>query len=164
MRDSAATVRKLVPSYEWLEANVPEGMVCPCCNRTMNWLRKEGGPTVITLQHDRVGEGVRLMCHSCNIRHSKMPKDSFYDLPAGHKWCPRCDEIKPVEEFYKNPNTGRISECRPCNKTLRASHSEANRERLSAKAKAYYIENRERILARVKAREQERRAIRRCNA
>jgi phage FluMu protein Com len=88
-----------------------------------------------------------------------MPKDSFYDLPAGHKWCPRCDEIKPVEEFYTTPGSGRISECRPCNKVMRASHSEANRERLSAKAKDYYIENRERILARIKARQQERHAL-----
>ncbi|MEI4280492.1 endonuclease VII domain-containing protein [Klenkia terrae] len=38
------------------------------------------------------------------------------DVPAGHKWCPDCSEVKPLDEFPRSARTttGRYSYCKPC--------------------------------------------------
>lgn len=98
------------------------GMKCPVCDRVMNWLFKDGRSTVVTLQHDRDGT-IRLMCKGCNSKHHWLPGDSFYDLPEGHKRCPKCGDIKPRAEFYPLYKTKTTSLCRVCSrKTALARH------------------------------------------
>lgn len=38
------------------------------------------------------------------------------------KTCRRCDETKPVDEFYAWPSGTRKANCKPCDKILRAEH------------------------------------------
>ena len=122
MRYSARHSGKKVPSRDWLEANVPEGMVCPCCSRVMNWRIHEGRPTVITLQHNRDGT-MAMICQSCNSRHQHMPGDSFYSLPEGMRRCPKCGEIKPRGEFASS-----MHPCVPCHRKVHQVWRSANRE------------------------------------
>ena len=37
-------------------------------------------------------------------------------VPVGHKWCPDCSAVKPIEEFARNAGqpSGRTSYCKPC--------------------------------------------------
>jgi hypothetical protein len=37
-------------------------------------------------------------------------------VPAGHKWCPDCDEVKPLSEFPRSRATvsGTYTYCKPC--------------------------------------------------
>ncbi|HJX42925.1 MAG TPA: endonuclease VII domain-containing protein, partial [Geodermatophilus sp.] len=37
-------------------------------------------------------------------------------MREGHKWCPDCDSVKPLEEFPRTPasRTGRATYCLPC--------------------------------------------------
>jgi hypothetical protein len=47
------------------------------------------------------------------------------DVPAGHKYCRRCDQIRPFSEWHKNSrqSDGLTSYCKPCRKELgRLSH------------------------------------------
>jgi hypothetical protein len=63
-------------------------------------------------------------------------------LPAGTRRCPRCERDLPLRDFAldRSKASGRKSHCQGCD---------------SAKSKRYYAENRERVIARVKARHAE---------
>lgn len=61
------------------------------------------------------------------------------DVPEGHKWCPDCDTVKPLEEFprTRRSTTGRHTYCRSC-------HNVRGRESL-AKAggsRSYHLKRR----------------------
>lgn len=123
MRRAAKTNGKAVPTDQQLESLAAElvDMKCPCCGAEMNWVG-EPVATRVTLQHDRDGVTVRLICKSCNSRHRFMPGDSFYQLKPGYKFCPRCEDVKPISEFPKDatqPRTGRASFCNPCKRISR---------------------------------------------
>ena len=153
---------KAVPALAWLEANVPEGMVCPCCHRTMNWLRKDGGSTCITLQHDRDGT-MRLICFGCNSRHSHMPGDSFYQLPSGTKKCHYCGEIKPDAEFYASTlcvvcRPLRMKAWRDANPEKVKAQRVANPEKTKAVAAAWRAANPEKVKAQTARRNAARKA------
>lgn len=104
-----------VPSIEEIVRAVPSGMVCFVCQRHMNWALKDGRSTVATLQHDRSG-AFRIICQGCNSKHSDLPGDTFYDLPAGHKFCQGCKVVKPVDEFSVDRSKvgGRKYQCKVC--------------------------------------------------
>ena len=123
---------------------VLDNMACPHCHRTMNWMRRDGSSTVISLQHYRDGS-FGLICVSCNTRHYYMPDDDFNTLLPGHKWCPSCRTIKPLGQFQANNSrkwTGKRSHCRECcNRPRRASV--ASRQEL----KEYRIESVRRMLS-----------------
>jgi hypothetical protein len=138
MIDDAKIDNKAAPTWEALsqlfDALIASGFRCPICDRPLNWLKKDGISTIVTLQHDRSGE-LRLLCLGCNVRHQFHPGDSFYDLPAGHKRCPMCKTVKPFAEFYphKNQPNNRSSQCRPCG---RADSLERLRKKRHARIQA----------------------------
>lgn len=117
MQVGARWAGKSVPSTAELDELLPKDMKCPACKRTMNWFSKDGRSTMVTLQHDRNGNH-RLICHACNSRHARMPGDSFYEIPAGHKYCSGCANIKPYAEFHKSFTEGRWNNlfqyCKTC--------------------------------------------------
>lgn len=115
MRARAKRDGKIVPSRAEIEALVPTPFVCFGCDRAMNWLRSDGASTQVTLQHDRSGH-LRLICLGCNTRHALHPGDTYYEIPAGHKRCFDCEQVKPFEEFpvARSRPIGRYSYCRPC--------------------------------------------------
>jgi hypothetical protein len=61
------------------------------------------------------------------------------DVPDGHKWCPDCDTVKPLEQFPRTPasRTGRGSYCLPCH-NLRGR---ASREKVGG-ARTYHLTRR----------------------
>lgn len=81
MRMSAQTAGKKRPTFATLERLVPPGLVCPACGRRMNWLKRDGAASMVTLQHDRSGR-LRLICFTCNVQHWRFPGDTFYALRA----------------------------------------------------------------------------------
>ena len=116
MRVRAKRDDKAVPSYEMLYSMASSSMICPGCNRTMNWLAKEGRSTVVTLQHDRNGT-MRFLCLSCNTRHAFMPGDSFYHAPKDKKFCPDCREWLDFDSFATDKSgrwMDRKTYCRRC--------------------------------------------------
>jgi hypothetical protein len=50
------------------------------------------------------------------------------EVPAGHKYCPRCAEPKPLEEFGRNRSArdGLTAYCRPCHNTVTRLYLERN--------------------------------------
>lgn len=117
MRDGAHQTKQYKPSDAELDELLPPNMKCRCCERTMNWFRKGGGSTTVTLQHDRSGK-VKLICFGCNVRHSTLPGDTYYKLPKGHWRCRICKNVKPLSEFPKRRDTvmGVNGACLPCNR------------------------------------------------
>lgn len=117
MRSGASDRRVYAPTFQELEAMVPDDMTCPACRRVMNWRRRDGSSTVITLQHDRSGE-MRMMCSRCNSQHAHHPEDQFYLVPAGHKRCPGCGAIKHYETHFHKSGTGQTGHvtvyCKSC--------------------------------------------------
>jgi len=140
MRVNSKHRGKLVPSHEWLEANVPAGMVCPCCTRQMNWLVSDSRSTTISIQHDHDG-GMRLICYSCNVRHASMPEDSFYALPPGMSKCKCCGEVKAQDEFFTT--AGR--RCRICNRDTFRAWEAASPGRDAARKAAWRASNPEKV-------------------
>lgn len=104
MRHDAQSSGKPIPARELVESLadslVEKNLICSVCERKMNWLKKDGISTTISLQHDRSGE-YRLICLGCNVQHQFYDGDSFYTTPATHKHCRKCGETKPLSEFYK---------------------------------------------------------------
>ena len=114
MRSRAKRDGKTVPTLAEVEAIIPSPFVCIGCDGVMSWV---GGPASkkATLQHDRSGR-LRIICLGCNTRHAAHPGDTFYDIPAGHKFCPDCSEVLPLSNFARDRSRpiGRKSYCRPC--------------------------------------------------
>lgn len=140
MRNRAKADGKTVPTYEWLESNVPNDMKCPTCRRVMNWRQFEGASTVITLQHDRNGD-FNFLCLACNSRHGAMQGDSFYELPEDHKMCPRCKEVKHLDNFCTDTNgrwKNKKSICRDCSTKYHAEWVSKTREEYNEKRRKYY--------------------------
>jgi RNase P subunit RPR2 len=110
MRYDAQASGKIVPTeavvLSLLTAAVAAGMKCPHCSRPMNWFRDQGHSTIITLQHNRDGT-FRIVCLGCNVRHQFQPGDSFFDVPAGSRFCKGCSTVKPLGDFYtfKKPDS-----------------------------------------------------------
>lgn len=133
MRYDAKQKRKSVPTMDELlslaMAVTQRAMRCECCDRTMNWLLREGHSTVVTLQHDRSGR-FRLICFACNTRHSKHPGDSFYEIPKGSKKCFGCGAVKPHSEFHRNraSRDGMQTRCRECQKVADIKRHHKRRE------------------------------------
>lgn len=114
---SGKTIPEATEISSMMDHWIENGLLCPVCKRKMNWLKKEGISTMLTLQHDRSGQ-YRLICLGCNVRHQNYPGDTFYDLPAGQEWCRTCEKTKPISDFYprKSSRLGIRSSCRECEK------------------------------------------------
>lgn len=99
-----------------LLAAVEPDLKCPACTKQMHMV--SGGPrgSLVTIQHYNDGR-LGMLCGTCNISHghSKLG-DAFWSVPAGHKFCPTCESIKPFADYRKNASTrtGLANECRAC--------------------------------------------------
>lgn len=123
MRCSARTYRKVVPSWECLESLFLSlvDMACPHCHRKMNWRQHDGADTVVSLQHWNDGR-ISLICHSCNVRHSRVGDEVFLKLTRDTKPCVRCKEILPLKAFSRSGSQGyarRHNICKDCCNTRR---------------------------------------------
>lgn len=63
------------------------------------------------------------------------------------KKCTKCGEEKPTSDFYKSKSGkfGVSSICKVCNSIQRKEYAEKNREKLNAKKRQYYLENKDKI-------------------
>lgn len=118
MRTSSKIRGKSVPTIEELaELTTSQDGRCADCKTPMNWLREDGPSTMATIQHYRNGT-IALVCLSCNVRHAFMPDDSFRNVPANHKYCPRCKVVLPFSSFtkdaYRNSKLKLKSFCKSC--------------------------------------------------
>jgi Recombination endonuclease VII len=96
------------------------GKLCPDCQQvkpltefSKDLLRKDGlsfycGPC------RRVRE--RRSVHARRGRPPLTRHPVDVDVPAGHKWCPDCDLVKPFTEFprMRSSSTGYATYCKPC--------------------------------------------------
>lgn len=141
MRSDARKEGNLIPTMDQLH-NFHAGlkdMKCPHCQVKMNWLKKDGTRTVITLQHYRNGS-MGFLCFSCNSRHSKGNGDDFMDIPITHKRCSCCRYVLPMNAFgtetglYQNKS----HRCRPCRRNkLNERRRGSGREQYNAYMRAY---------------------------
>lgn len=136
MRVRAKRDGKPVPAHAELHNMRGVDLKCPDCGVPMNWLAADGQSTVASLQHYRDGS-MAIVCRSCNTRHAFMPEDSFRSMPAGHKYCPRCEKAKPFEQFSAdNGRSGPLklkSWCKQCSGASHAEWQRNNREHYNAK-------------------------------
>lgn len=70
-----------------------------------------------------------------------------------HKKCSKCGKGKPIEDFHKNPTGkhGRRERCKQCVSKQRREYRHRNREKINAKKRETYYENRVEILANQRA-------------
>jgi hypothetical protein len=124
MRSTAKQYGKSVPTYQTLQnlTNSLVDMKCPHCQIAMTWLRIKGqAGRVISLQHDRDGT-IRLLCLSCNSRHSVCSDDTYYEIPPTLYHCIGCDKWKDRSEFRtrrRGNGIRRESYCKPCDNRKR---------------------------------------------
>lgn len=142
---------KKVPTLAQLETYFSrlDGMKCPHCHREMNWLRREGGSTILTLQHHRDGT-MGLCCQACNNRHGKMDGDSFNSLKPGERECQACKKIKPFSDFWRareHQYPGVSNKCKDCSTKNLNKWISANRERYNKYHREYQKHRRTEIEA-----------------
>lgn len=132
MRQVAHRTKKRAPSFSEMDKLVPSGMICPPCGRRMNWAKKEGAGTVITLQHDRSGR-LKMICMSCNSRHARFKGDTFYKIQPDERKCSLCGKLKHFTEFPRSRGgsrwKGRTSPCLPCHRKKNERWRKENREK-----------------------------------
>ncbi|MEU8265070.1 endonuclease VII domain-containing protein [Micromonospora sp. NPDC048999] len=69
-------------------------------------------------------DGLAYYCKTCATARSEASrrkrgigpqKRSSIPVPVGSKWCPDCDQVKPLEDFPRTKKaSGRHSYCKPC--------------------------------------------------
>ncbi len=133
MRVTAKADGKLVPTFDQLEsmANDLDEMGCPHCKAVMVWRRKDGGTSVVSLQHDRSGE-MRFLCLSCNARHVSCPDDSFYTHSLSQRPCSLCKKWLPLEDFGRRRQNGREvrkSRCFVCEREYKREYKRRMRQK-----------------------------------
>ena len=66
------------------------------------------------------------------------------EVPEGHKWCPDCRQVKPIESFVRNAGqpTGRAPYCRPCHN----ARGKASKDKVGG-SRAYHLKRRYGITA-----------------
>ena len=85
-------------------------------------------------------DGLSSYCRQCQVtdtksRYSAHPR---WKAPEGHKYCPGCEQVKPVERFGNNKRNpdGRQNYCKPCSvaKVTASRHKDPTSHRASSKA------------------------------
>lgn len=128
MQKTARQDEKYVPPIYELESLVPADMVCPDCGVLMHWIDDDNRAAGAILQHYR-DNTLGIVCASCNTKHGLMPGDSYRELPEGHKYCPTCKTIKPLDMFYVRRDGVKeypMTKCKPCNRAAHKKWREAN--------------------------------------
>ncbi|SCL28931.1 hypothetical protein GA0070624_3787 [Micromonospora rhizosphaerae] len=89
---------------------------CPQCERLL--------PATEFHRNRRRADGLAYYCKACAAARSEasrrkrgigVQKKPSVPVPDGLKWCPDCDQVKPLDEFPRTKKTsGRHSYCKPC--------------------------------------------------
>jgi hypothetical protein len=108
---------------------------CNACGQTKPltefYIRKETG-------------GYKNRCKRCCIDGINVPPKS-----TTHKICKHCGEEKPISDYQKAGGGQWLQPyCKPCDKARKQKHREENYDRMVARQKQYYDENKEEILRR----------------
>jgi len=117
---------------------------CPHCGRDL--------PASEFHRNRRRPNGLAYYCKTCARQRMEVSRRkrgiaarraAQVDVPAGMKWCPDCDQIKPIVDFArtKASSSGIHSYCKPC-------HSKRGREtvqRLHGSTREYHLRRRYRI-------------------
>lgn len=114
---------------------------CPQCRRTL--------PRTEFHSNVRRQDGLAFYCRDCAAQGSEASrrkrgiqprKQSAVPVPAGSKWCPDCDTIKPLAEFArtKGKKSGYHSYCLTCH-TARGVES---KDRLYGGTREYHLRRR----------------------
>lgn len=85
-------------------------------------------------------DGLSSYCRKCQVADAKSRYTAHprWKAPAGTKWCPGCESIKPLDEFGANRSTedGKQSRCKPCcvASVTASRHKDPTSHRRSSKA------------------------------
>jgi hypothetical protein len=84
------------------------------------------------------------------VRKHKTPEERQAVLRDTHKTCPKCEENKPKEEFYKNKSKpdGLDFICKSCSQVKKAEYYLTKRDDILKRGQIYYNTNREDTLQR----------------
>lgn len=109
-----------------------EAKFCPDCRRYR--------PVTDFTKDARRKDGLAFYCRPCRILRDEasrrkrlgprrirlQPPDLF--VPEGHKWCPDCNDVKPLREFPTNrsASSGYMTSCKPCHNARTRASLEAN--------------------------------------
>jgi hypothetical protein len=122
-----------------------DGVFCPQCLRTL--------PASEFHQNKRRPDGLAYYyCKSCACermevsrrrRGIKPRRAPSVAVPVGMKWCPDCDEVKPISEFARTVARadGIHTYCKPCHN----ARGQETRERLYGGSREYHLRRRYRI-------------------
>jgi recombination endonuclease VII len=85
-------------------------------------------------------DGLSFYCRTCRIARDELSRRKRLgprknrvrprelEIPEGHKWCPECGEVKPLESFPRNERTrsGYMTYCKPCHNKITRAFVDAN--------------------------------------
>ena len=95
--------------------------------------------------HCKVHAGRRLL-RSKDAREGppKSRHKRAIEVPDGHKWCPDCGRVKPLQDFVRNASqpSGRTPYCKPCHNV----RGKASRDKMGG-ARTYHLRRRYGITA-----------------
>jgi hypothetical protein len=117
------------------------------CSDCRRWL-----PASAFTRNRRNKDGLAFYCAPCaRARHLASRRARFgppktrngqgpSDVPPGHKWCPECDEIKPVADFPRNraQRNGLGTYCKQCHNRI----VDENRAKLHGETRNYHLKHR----------------------
>jgi hypothetical protein len=120
------------------ESDVKE---CPQCRRLL--------PSADFHRNRRRVDGLAYYCKQCAVARSeesrrkrgiKQRRQPSEPVPAGSKWCPDCDIVKPLEAFARTraTNTGYHSYRLPCHN----ARGNETRQRLYGGSREYHLRHR----------------------
>lgn len=125
-----------------LMSDLPEASdkLCPQCRRSL--------PASAFHRNRRRPDGLAFYCKTCAAARSEASRRKRGIAPQrraavpvadGLKWCPDCEQIKPVDDFPRTTNaSGRHSYCKPCH-IARGNESE---QRLYGGNREYHLRRR----------------------
>ncbi|MEO3780270.1 endonuclease VII domain-containing protein [Micromonospora sp. B11E3] len=113
---------------------------CPQCQRLL--------PATEFHRNRRRADGLAFYCKSCAVARSEASRrkrgigpqrKTAVAVPGGMKWCPDCDQVKPLEDFPRTRKaSGRHSYCKPCHN----ARGKETAQRLYGGTREYHLRRR----------------------
>lgn len=125
-----------------LMSDLPEASdkLCPQCRRSL--------PASAFHRNRRRPDGLAFYCKTCAAARSEASRRKRGIAPQrraavpvadGLKWCPDCEQIKPVDDFPRTTNaSGRHSNCKPCH----IARGNESKQRLYGGNREYHLRRR----------------------
>jgi Recombination endonuclease VII len=122
-------------------SDLPSDKVCPQCKRAL--------PLTEFHRDRRRVDGLAFYCKACATARSEVSrrrrgiapqKRSPVPVAEGLKWCPDCEQIKPVEDLPSTTTkaSGRHSYCKPCHN----ARGRETRQRRYSGSREYHLRRR----------------------